>query len=97
MTGVQTCALPILGGGDDPEDSGAFADGTVETYYADLLAWLASDTAHAGYCDDALLQFGAPPNDGLLTRVTLGRVWQLIQVFEAVQGRLLLHAEDVAA
>ena len=53
-------ALLDIADRDDPDDgAGEFADGA-DIYNADLLAWVGSHGARAGYVDDARDEYGEP-------------------------------------
>src|SRR3990167_5659385 len=64
-------ALQAISESDNPEDAnGEFADGQVDIYNGELLAWLASDARRVLYCDYAAQEFG---DTGILDRIGLGQ------------------------
>lgn len=69
-------AVEWIAAGNDPDDIGEFADGRVDAYYSDALAWLASTGYRARYCDLADDEFGPADPDTLMNRVARGQYYE---------------------
>lgn len=75
-------ALEMIADSDDPEDAaGEFADGAVDAYTSDRLAWLSSNLNRAGYCDDAAREFGAREEPDIIAAIGLGQYYEANEVY----------------
>jgi hypothetical protein len=69
---------------DDAHDAaGEFADGAVDIYTADRLAWLASNLERVGYCDRAAGEFGDSAGD-IVATIGLGQYAEASEVYGLV-------------
>lgn len=88
------CALGAICDASDNDDASnvadEFADGNVDAYTSNRLAWLASNLNRVAYCDEASSEFG--PVDGIVGMIGLGQYEESREVFylvlEFLAGRI---------
>lgn len=54
-------------------DPSSLADGLVDIYTSDLIAWLAADTSRAAYVDDAYAEYGTGEEFSVTGAIALGQ------------------------
>ena len=74
--------------GDPMDDAGEFANGCVDPYNGQRLAWLASSNYRATYCDDAAEEFGTSDDAGIIDRIGLGQYMEASEVYGLVLSAL---------
>jgi hypothetical protein len=72
-----------------------FADGAVDVYTHDRLAWLASHLERAGYVDQAASDGLASPDTGITDRIGIGQYVEAEEIFEAVLTGLEDRLEEL--
>lgn len=70
------------------ETADDFADGEIDCQTGQLLEWLSSHAARAGYCDASAREYGLDRGAGIIDRVRRGQYGELVEVFFLVVGAL---------
>src|SRR3990167_3762244 len=83
-------ALDALAETDDPDEIQLQAD----VYNARLIAWLGSPSHPAGYCDDAVKEFGGEPGT-LIDQIMPGQYAEKQEVLGLVRAFIEQRAEDM--
>lgn len=90
-------ALENIAESDDPEDARhEWADGVLDTYNAELVAWLGSHAYRAGYCDEAQSEGLVSDSDGIYERIRAGQYVEACEVYGHVLAYLEVRADDLA-
>jgi hypothetical protein len=79
---------------DELEDAHDFADSTTDVYNSQLLAWVGSHGARAGYVDDARDNLGEPRD--FYHSLMMGQYTERVEVYAAVFAGLREAAETEA-
>lgn len=88
-------AIDDAGADADLDDLGhEFADGNVDTYTGERIAWLGSHASRAGYCDEAADEFGGE-DLGIVERIGLGQYAELREVYASVLESLRERADEI--
>lgn len=88
-------ALEYIADTDESEDGHDFADGCTDTYYVDLVAWLAeAPSLHGSYIEDAIEEYGMDAERGFFHLIKMGQYMQALEVFDAVASFLLTRVEE---
>lgn len=69
---------------EDRGDDSEFADGMVDTYTGDRIAWLGSHLSRPGLCDEAQAEMGAPEN-GIVDLIALGQYLEASRVLAVIR------------
>jgi hypothetical protein len=87
-------ALDVIADSDDPDDArGEFADGAVDVYNSDRIAWLASHGNRQSYCDDAASEFGSESRD-VIEMIGLGQYYEAGEIYGLVLQALEARTDD---
>jgi hypothetical protein len=90
-------ALDFIADSDDPEDGyGEFADGAVDVYTHDRLAWLSSNLNRPAYCDEAVEELGSESSD-IIERIGLGQYYEANEIYGLVLRALEETIEEETA
>jgi len=79
---------------DDDEDGHDFADGGVDVYTVDLLAWVGSHGFRRHYVKDACNEYGVDPDRGEDGRWSVGQYAERVEVYGAVLAALNEQVEN---
>ena len=72
-----------------------WADGNVDVYTVNRIAWLGSNLTRAGYCDEAVEELGVSDSDGITDRIGLGQYMESLEIFGSVAESLEAQLDEL--